>query len=82
MQGLGDRIDQGVKAKGYETACERTPETGSGIVSFRKPGVDPVAMVANLKQNGVAAAARAGWIRMSPHFYITEEEIDRALYWI
>jgi len=82
VQALGDRIDQGVKLKGYETACERTPETGSGIVSFRKPGVDTVAMVARLKQNGVAAAARAGWIRMSPHFYITEEDIDRALYWI
>ena len=79
---LGDRIDQAARSKGYQVACERTPETGSGIVSFTKAGVDTVALVAHLKKNGVAAAARAGWVRMSPHFYISEEEIERALHWI
>lgn len=82
VQALGDQIDQAVRSKGYETACVRTPETGSGIVSFKKAGVDTVPLVGHLKKNGVAAAARAGWVRMSPHFYITEEDIDRALYWI
>ena len=79
VQALGDRIDEGVRKKGYEVASERTPATGAGIVSFRKPGTDPVAIVARLKENGVAAAARAGWVRASPHFYISPEEIERFL---
>ena len=43
VQNLGDRIAAGVQAKGYEIMGTRTPETGAGIVSFRKPGVDAAA---------------------------------------
>ena len=79
VQALGDRIDAGVRAKGYQVASVRTPETRAGIVSFKKDGVDSNAIVQKLRQNGGIAAARAGWVRMSPHFYLTEDEIDRAL---
>lgn len=79
IQGHGDRIAEGVRAKGYEIMGERTPETGSGIVSFRKPGVEAPALVATLKQHRIVAAPRAGWVRTSPHFYITPEEIDRLI---
>ncbi len=82
VERLGGQIYEGARAKGYETACERSAGNGSGIVSFRKAGVDTVALVERLKENRVAASARAGWVRMSPHFYITEEEIERALHWI
>jgi selenocysteine lyase/cysteine desulfurase len=82
VQALGDRLDACVRARGYETASARTPETGAGIVSFRKAGVDPAALVARLQAHGVTAAARAGWVRTSPHFYIRPEEIDRALGWL
>src|SRR5580704_19036689 len=34
IQALGDRIADGVTAKGYETLTQRTPTTGAGIVSF------------------------------------------------
>jgi len=79
VQSLADRIEEGVRAKGYETASARTAESGAGIVSFRKPGFDPDAAVARLKENHVFAASRAGWVRLSPHFYVLPEEIDRAL---
>jgi cysteine desulfurase/selenocysteine lyase len=79
IQASGDQIEAAVLAKGYLTACVRTPETGAGIVSFRKAGVDSSAIVAKLKENKIAAASRAGWVRMSPHFYITAQEIDRAM---
>jgi cysteine desulfurase / selenocysteine lyase len=79
VQALGDQIDAGVRAKGYETMQHRTPETGAGIVSFRKPGVDSTAIVAHLKANRISAAPRAGWVRTSPHFYILTEEIERVL---
>src|SRR5450432_3657833 len=79
VQALGDRIDTGVRAKGYQVANVRTLETGAGIVSFRKDGVDSEAIVEKLRANGISAAARAGYVRTSPHFYIKDEEIDRML---
>ena len=79
VQALGDRIADGVAAKGYELMRKRTPETGAGIVSFRKPGVEAGEIVRRLRAAGITAAPRAGWVRTSPHFYIAPEEIDRML---
>ena len=79
VQSLGDRIAAGVEQKGYEVLGNRTPETGAGIVSFRKAGVDPTGLVASLRAAGIIAAPRAGWVRTSPHFYVSPEEIDRLI---
>ncbi len=80
VQARADQIAQGVASQGWELLGTRTPQTGAGIVSFRKPTHDPVAVVAHLRKNGITAAARAGWIRTSPHFYITpESDIDKTL---
>ncbi|MGP8243642.1 MAG: aminotransferase class V-fold PLP-dependent enzyme [Bryobacteraceae bacterium] len=77
VQSLGDRIAAGVQDKGYQVLGARTPETGAGIVSFRKPGIQARDIVRKLTAAGIAAAPRAGWVRTSPHFYIRPEEIDR-----
>jgi len=79
VQKLGDRIAAGARAKGYELADTRTPESGAGIVSFRKEGHDPGAIVRRLRAEKIITAPRAGWVRTSPHFYIRPEEIDRML---
>lgn len=79
VQALGDRIAEGVLSRGYELPGDRTPENGAGIVSFRKGGVDSAALVARLRGNKISMAARAGWVRASPHFYIAPEEIDAML---
>ncbi len=79
VQNLGDRIADGVTAKGYELLGSRTPETGAGIVSFRKPGTPAGEVVRRLRASGRAAAPRAGWVRTSPHFYISPTDIDRML---
>ncbi len=79
IQALGDRIQAGVTAIGFETLGRRSPETGAGIVSFRKPGVESHAIVRKLKDAAIAAAPRQGWVRAAPHFYIAPEEIDRML---
>jgi len=79
IQALGDRIAEGARRKGYEVLGERTAETGAGIVSFRKQGVESTAIVAHLKEQKISAAARAGWVRTSPHFYITAEEIEKMI---
>jgi selenocysteine lyase/cysteine desulfurase len=79
VQNLGDRIAAGVQALGYEVMGNRTPDNGAGIVSFRKPGIEDREIVRRLKAAGISAAPRAGWVRTSPHFYISPLEIDRLL---
>ncbi len=79
VQALGDRIHEGVTALGFETLGRRTPETGAGIVSFRKAGVESQAIVRKLRDAGIVTAPRQGWVRAAPHFYIAPGDIDRML---
>jgi len=79
VQNLGDRIAVGVTARGYEVLGNRTPENGAGIVSFRKPGTEAGEIVRKLRAVGIVTAPRNGWVRTSPHFYISPEDIDRML---
>jgi selenocysteine lyase/cysteine desulfurase len=55
----------------------RTPSNGAGIVSFRHARLESVEIVRRLKAADMVAAPRQGWVRVSPHFYIAPEEIDR-----
>jgi cysteine desulfurase / selenocysteine lyase len=79
VQNLGTAIADGVRAKGYEVLGSRAPENGSGIVSFRKPGIAAEEVVRKLRHAGVVTAPRNGWVRSSPHFYISPDEIERML---
>ena len=76
---LAAQIEAGVRTKGYELIGSRTAGTGSGIVTFRKAGIDARMIVKTLRDNGIVTAPRQGWVRTSPHFYIAPEEIDRVL---
>lgn len=51
---------------------------GSGILSFVTPG-NPAEICARLKSKKIEAAVRGGRLRISPHFYNTEEDIDRLI---
>jgi selenocysteine lyase/cysteine desulfurase len=79
VQALGDQIAAGMARKGYEVLGRRTPQTGAGIVSFRKPGVDSGSIVQALKQQRIVTANRSGWVRSSPHFYVSPEDIERLI---
>ena len=79
VQALGDQIAEGVASQGYEVLGSRTPATGAGIVSFRKPGLDARQVVSHLKSLGIIAAPRQGWIRASPHFYISPQDVDKLI---
>lgn len=76
---LADQLYNGVRAKGYEVMVERTPETSAGIVTFRHPVVDSRAIVSRLRDARIVAAPRQGWIRTSPHFYLSADDISRVL---
>src|SRR5579884_1802491 len=79
VQALGDQIAAGAAKRGYETLAERTRENGAGIVSIRRSGLDARAIVAKLKDEKIIAAPRVGWVRLSPHFYISPDEIARVI---
>jgi len=79
VQALGDQIAAGVAAKGYAVLGARTPSTGAGIVSFRKEGLDSRHVVSQLKDKAIIAAPRQGWVRTSPHFYISPGDVERLI---
>ena len=70
VQNLGDRIAEGVLAKGYEVLGKRTPETGRRHRELPQSRVHGHRLVRRLRAANIAAAPRAGWVRTSPHFYI------------
>ena len=76
---LTDQIVEGVKGLGYEPMLIRTADTKSGIVSFRHPAIDSRFVVSTLKQHKVLAIPRLGWVRVSPHFYNSPQQIETML---
>lgn len=59
-------------------------ERRSGIISTSALGVDPQGLLAKLKSQGVVVSFRMDrnknwYFRFSPHFYNTEEEIDKVI---
>jgi len=76
VQRLADIVAAGARSKGYELLGERNGANGAGIVSIRNPQVDSRVVVRNLRDAGFSAAPRQGWVRVSPHFYISPAEID------
>jgi selenocysteine lyase/cysteine desulfurase len=79
LQARSEQIAEAVQRKGYEVLGVRDPAHVSGIVSFRKPGVESPEVVGQLKAKGIVLAARQGWIRASPHFYVGPEPIERLI---
>jgi len=79
VRALADQLADGARRKAYELLGDRTPETGAGIIAIQKPALDSRKVVHDLRQQGILAAPRQGWIRMSPHFYVSPEEIDRVV---
>jgi cysteine desulfurase/selenocysteine lyase len=51
----------------------------SGIVCFRHPELAPEVLAKRFKASDVVVSQRGDVIRVSPHFYNTEEELERLL---
>ncbi|HYH69139.1 MAG TPA: aminotransferase class V-fold PLP-dependent enzyme [Urbifossiella sp.] len=74
---LTDYLCERAEAAGWEVYSSRRPGEASGIVSLTVPGVPAEAVVAACRVAGVIVNARAGRVRVSPHGYNNEGEIDR-----
>jgi selenocysteine lyase/cysteine desulfurase len=72
---LTDHLIEAVKALGLKLQTPEEPQYRSGIVNFK---IDKPKEVADeLRRKGIVVSARANGIRVSPHLYNTEEEIER-----
>jgi selenocysteine lyase/cysteine desulfurase len=73
---LADRAAAGLAECGLAVVGSRRPEEASAIVAAVHPRCSADELAARLEERGVIVATRAGRLRVSPHFYNMEEEID------
>jgi selenocysteine lyase/cysteine desulfurase len=77
---LTDRLCDGLVSRGYTIVSDRShDDVKSGIVLFRRDGVDPVALGKRLGEAGICVTYRANGIRVSPHGHNTGDDIDAIL---
>jgi selenocysteine lyase/cysteine desulfurase len=77
---LTDRLAAGVREKGYTVASPRRGDAWSGILSFASPTHDHETIWKSLrKEHKTELAVRGSRLRAAPHFYNTEEQIDRLI---
>ncbi|MDE2889325.1 MAG: aminotransferase class V-fold PLP-dependent enzyme [Gemmatimonadota bacterium] len=76
---LTDQLCAGLEEKGCRVVSSRARGEKSGIVVFRHSRTDTQSIFQKLSDARVVCAIRGGGIRLSPHFYNTEEEVDRVL---
>ena len=77
---LEDRLIAGVVAKGYMIASPREGEQWSTILSFASAKHPAQEIVSKLKaEHRIELMVRHGRVRFAPHFYNTEEQVDRLI---
>lgn len=76
---LARRLELGLARLGFEFATDRSPGSESGIVAAAHRAESSESLCKQLAQRDIQVAERRGWLRISPHFYNTEVEIDRCL---
>jgi selenocysteine lyase/cysteine desulfurase len=77
---LADRLRDELPSRGYELVLKpMLPTERSGIVSFRHPRMVPAELHTRLREAGVIISLRGDFLRASPHYYNSDEDLDRLL---
>jgi len=74
IERLSGKLVDGLRKKGMEILSPLEMDRKSGIVNFRLEGAGAVAR--KLLEQHIVVAPRVNMLRVSPHFYNTEEEIE------
>lgn len=74
IRALADRAATGLQAAGFTLRRSADPAHRSGIVMVRHP--DPAGAVRALDDADIVVDHRPGHVRVSPHVYNTEAEVD------
>ncbi len=72
---LVERAMAHARERKWEVLTPEAPEERASIVTFRVP--DPAAAMATLARERVVVNPRLGGLRVSPHFYNDEGDVDR-----
>lgn len=72
---MSDRLISDLSSAGFQTYAGGDRKERAGIVSVKVQSADEY--TARLAESKIEVAVRQGLIRVSPHFYNTEEEISR-----
>lgn len=78
---LAGRLGDGLVERGFEVwePWPRKRSESSGIVSFRRPGAAPEETMRDLAAARVVGRTHDRYVRLSPHFYNTVQEIEMVL---
>jgi cysteine desulfurase/selenocysteine lyase len=74
--GLGDLIIREAERRGFTVFTPRSREERGGNVTFAG-AFDPAKVRDRLRGQGIMVNVRGGGLRVSPHFYNTEDELSR-----
>ncbi len=77
MNGLNDRLIAGVDELGGVVVTPREHARRGALVCIRS--TDAPALVAALAADGIVTSERDGYLRVSPHAYNTDDDIDAVL---
>jgi len=75
VTGLTEHLTERLRKEGFKLQTSDAAEHRSGIVNFLVN--DPRGKVEILGKKGIVVSARMNGVRVSPHFYNTEEELDK-----
>lgn len=84
LKSLRNRLVAGLREKGYDVTGVPSPDILTGITSFRHEKRDMASLYRHLDEKGIIVSLRDDLsgnrcIRVSPHFYNSETEIDMLL---
>lgn len=74
-----DRSCQRLQRIGAQVLSDRRDNHRSGIVAFQLPGIAPETVRQHCLRSGVVLSHRGGHLRISPHAYTSDTDIDRLI---
>ena len=76
---LGDYLCERLSERGYQVISARRESEKSAVICCRHEKHSAESLAQSLGERQIVTAARAGRLRISPHFYNTRDEIDRLI---
>jgi cysteine desulfurase/selenocysteine lyase len=79
IHALADHLSAGLRAAGFQLTRDAFAEIPTGIIAAAKPGHDSAALVTGLRARGIVAAERLGRVRLAPHVFLLESQLDTVI---
>lgn len=76
INGLIELLRARITTLGFEILTPEKITQRAGILACRRKGSNMVQLQQQLEERGIVVAVRENWLRVSPHFYNTEAEIE------